>query len=75
MKGGESVLDFEKVFQDNSQFIFRFIMKLCGDKALAEEEKKQEIPQQKTGMEAGEISVGQELQGPNGPSKDDQEVR
>lgn len=45
------------------------------DKALVEEEKKQETPQPKTGMEAGEISVGQELHGPNGPAKDDQEVR
>ena len=37
MKGGEGVLDFEMVFRDNNQFIFRFLMKLCGDVSLAEE--------------------------------------
>ena len=37
MKGGEGVLDFEMVFRDNNQFIFRFLMKLCGDASLAEE--------------------------------------
>lgn len=31
------MLDFNKVFQENSQFIFRFLMKLCGDVTLAEE--------------------------------------
>lgn len=29
--------DFEKVFQENNPFIFRFLMKLCGDVSLAEE--------------------------------------
>ena len=37
MKGGEGVLDFEMVFRNNNQFIFRFLMKLCGDVSLAEE--------------------------------------
>ena len=37
MKGGEGVLDFEMVFRDNNQFVFRFLMKLCGDVSLAEE--------------------------------------
>jgi RNA polymerase sigma-70 factor (ECF subfamily) len=37
VKGGEGVLDFEMVFQNNNQFIFRFLMKLCGDASLAEE--------------------------------------
>lgn len=31
------MLDFEKVFQENNQFIFRFLRKLCGDPSLAEE--------------------------------------
>jgi len=31
------VLDFEMVFRENNQFIFRFLMKLCGDVSLAEE--------------------------------------
>ena len=31
------MLDFEMVFQNNNQFIFRFLMKLCGDASLAEE--------------------------------------
>ena len=31
------MLDFEKVFLENNQFIFRFLMKLCGDLSLAEE--------------------------------------
>ena len=31
------MLDFEMVFQNNNQFIFRFLMKLCGDVSLAEE--------------------------------------
>lgn len=31
------MLDFEKVFQTNQTFIFRFLMKLCGDVSLAEE--------------------------------------
>lgn len=29
--------DFERLFQDNNSFIFRFLMKLCGDVSLAEE--------------------------------------
>ncbi len=37
MKGGDGVLDFEKVFQENNSFIFRYLMKLCGDVSLAEE--------------------------------------
>lgn len=37
MKGGDGVLDFEMVFRDNNQFIFRFLMKLCGNVSLAEE--------------------------------------
>lgn len=31
------MLDFEKVFQDNQGFIFRYLMKLCGNESLAEE--------------------------------------
>lgn len=31
------MLDFEKVFQEHSGFIIRFLMKLCGDISLAEE--------------------------------------
>ena len=31
------MLDFEMVFRENNQFVFRFLMKLCGDVALAEE--------------------------------------
>ena len=31
------MLDFEIVFRDNNQFVFRFLMKLCGDVSLAEE--------------------------------------
>lgn len=37
MKGGEGVPDFEKVFRENNSFIFRFLMKLCGNVDLAEE--------------------------------------
>jgi RNA polymerase sigma-70 factor (ECF subfamily) len=37
VKGGEGVLDFEMVFRENKQFVFRFLMKLCGDVSLAEE--------------------------------------
>ena len=29
--------DFERLFQENNPFIFRFLMKLCGDVSLAEE--------------------------------------
>ena len=31
------MLDFEMVFRENDQFVFRFLMKLCGDVSLAEE--------------------------------------
>lgn len=31
------MLDFEMVFRDHNQFVFRFLMKLCGDVSLAEE--------------------------------------
>ena len=31
------MLDFEMVFRENNQFIFRFLRKLCGDVSLAEE--------------------------------------
>ena len=31
------MLSFEMVFRENNQFIFRFLMKLCGDVSLAEE--------------------------------------
>ena len=31
------MLDFDKLFRENNQFIFRFLMKLCGDASLAEE--------------------------------------
>lgn len=31
------MLDFEIVFRDNNQFVFCFLMKLCGDVSLAEE--------------------------------------
>ena len=31
------MLDFEMVFQEYNQFIFRFLTKLCGDASLAEE--------------------------------------
>ena len=31
------MLDFEKVFLENNPFVFRFLMKLCGDVTLAEE--------------------------------------
>ena len=31
------MLDFEMVFRENNQFVFRFLMKLCGDISLAEE--------------------------------------
>ena len=37
MKGGDGVLDFENVFLEYNQFVFRFLMKLCGDVSLAEE--------------------------------------
>lgn len=31
------MLNFEKLFEENNQFIFRFLMKLCGNASLAEE--------------------------------------
>ncbi len=31
------MLNFESIFQENSQLIFRFLRKLCGDPVLAEE--------------------------------------
>ena len=31
------MLDFEKIFQDNQAFIFRYLVKLCGNESLAEE--------------------------------------
>ncbi len=31
------MLDFETVFQENQSFVFRYLMKLCGDYSLAEE--------------------------------------
>ena len=31
------MLDFDKLFRENNSFIFRFLMKLCGDVSLAEE--------------------------------------
>lgn len=37
MKGGENVLDFEKLFRENQGFIYRYLMKLCGNESLAEE--------------------------------------
>ena len=35
--GGENVADFEKVFNDNKNFIYKFLLKLSRDEALAEE--------------------------------------
>lgn len=29
--------DFEAVFRENQEFVFRYLMKLCGDRSLAEE--------------------------------------
>lgn len=37
MKGGDGVLDFEKVFQEHNLLVFRYLVKLCGDVSLAEE--------------------------------------
>ena len=31
------MLDFDKAFRENQTFIFRFLMKLCGDVSIAEE--------------------------------------
>lgn len=31
------MLDFEKVFLENNQLVFRFLLKICGDATLAEE--------------------------------------
>lgn len=37
MKGGENVADYEKVFEDNHEFIYKYLMKLCNNSSLAEE--------------------------------------
>ena len=37
MKGGENVADFEKIFKENEGFIYKYLMKLCGNPSLAEE--------------------------------------
>ena len=37
MKGGENVADFEKIFKENQGFIYKYLMKLCGNPSLAEE--------------------------------------
>lgn len=37
MKGGENVTDFEKIYSDNSDFIFKYLMKFCKNRSLAEE--------------------------------------
>lgn len=37
MKGGENVADFERLYQEHYSFIFKYLMKLCGDRSLAEE--------------------------------------
>ena len=37
MKGGENVTDFEKIYGENSDFIFKYLMKLCQNRSLAEE--------------------------------------
>ena len=31
------MINFEKLFQENQGFIFRYLMKLCGNESLAEE--------------------------------------
>lgn len=36
-KGGENVTEFEKLFNDNRAFIFKFLMKMTRDPSLAEE--------------------------------------
>ncbi|MBQ7122019.1 MAG: sigma-70 family RNA polymerase sigma factor [Clostridia bacterium] len=37
MKGGENVADFEKIFKENQGFIYKYLLKLCGNPSLAEE--------------------------------------
>ena len=37
MKGGENVANFEKIFKENQGFIYKYLMKLCGNPSLAEE--------------------------------------
>ncbi len=37
MKGGENVTEFEKLFLDNQDFIFKYLIKLARDISLAEE--------------------------------------
>ncbi len=35
MKGGENVADFEKIFKENQGFIYKYLIKLCGNPSLA----------------------------------------
>lgn len=37
MKGGENVADFERVFRENREFVYRYLRKLSGNEDLAEE--------------------------------------
>ena len=37
MKGGENVADFEKVFNDNKGFVYKYLLKLSNSETLAEE--------------------------------------
>ena len=37
MRGGENVTEYERVFEENNGFIFKYLMKLCGNASLAEE--------------------------------------
>ena len=37
MKGGENVTDFEKLYAENSDFICKYLFKLCKNASLAEE--------------------------------------
>lgn len=37
MKGGENVKQAEKLFEENHAFIYKFLMKLCGNVELSEE--------------------------------------
>lgn len=36
-EGGENVSDFEKLFDDNKNLIFKFLLKMCKNESLAEE--------------------------------------
>ncbi len=36
-KDGENVTEFEKLYSENSDFIFKYLLKLCGNNSLAEE--------------------------------------